>query len=308
MGVGIVPPPRLMYVAFRSLCVRLPPMSPLDPGLDVLDAPGFADGRRLTGIHKVKPPPVYSIVNATGTAPILVLADHGGNAIPPALRGLGLTEEVLDRHIAWDPGSAVMARRVAERLKAPAIIHHYSRLLIDPNREVADPTSICVISDEVVVPGNRGLSADDMQARADRFFHPYHQAISDTLDGFAARGVAPVILSMHSFTPIMRGRTRPWQIGVLYGDDDRLAIPLMDRLCAVDPDLVIGDNEPYSGRNMHGYTIETHALSRGLANVLIEARQDLVRTDDGAIAWADRLIDALIPLLDEPHLYRARSA
>lgn len=283
-------------------------MTPLDPGSALLEPDPRADHHPCLAANTApSAPALYATVNASGTAPVLIVADHGGNAIPPELDQLGLTDEVLDRHIAWDPGSAVMARRLAERLDAPALIHNYSRLLIDPNRELRDPTSICVISDEVVVPGNRDLSPVDMNARADRFFHPYHRAIADALDGFARRGVAPVILSMHSFTPIIRGRTRPWQMGVLYGDDDRLAVPLMDRLVAVDPDLVIGDNEPYSGRNMHGYTVETHAIARGLANVLIEARQDLVRTDDGAIAWADRLVDALIPLLDDPHLYRARS-
>ncbi len=283
-------------------------MTPLDPESVLLEPEPRADDRLRPPVG-VAPfaPPLFTAVNPAGTAPVLIVADHGGNAIPAELCRLGLTEEVLDRHIAWDPGSAVMARRLAERLDAPALIHTYSRLLIDPNRELRDPTSICVISDEVVVPGNRDLSPADMQARADRFFHPYHRAIADTLDRFARRGVTPVVISMHSFTPIMRGRTRPWQMGILYGDDDRLGVPLMDRLAAVDPDLVIGDNEPYSGRNMHGYTVETHALARGLANVLIEARQDLVRTDDGAIAWADRLVDALIPLLDDPGLYRARS-
>ncbi|HET8726490.1 MAG TPA: N-formylglutamate amidohydrolase [Alphaproteobacteria bacterium] len=248
-------------------------------------------------------PPPFRAVNPTGRAPALLLADHAGRAFPESLGRLGLGEAPLDLHIAYDIGVEWMTRRLAELLDAPALIHAYSRLLLDPNRTLDDPTSICAISDGVVVPGNRQLTDAEAEARAEAFFHPYHDAIEAAIEGFADRGVSPAIISMHSFTPMMRGFERPWEVGILWGEDGRMPLPLMEALRG--DGVVVGDNEPYSGRNMHGYTIETHALARALPNVLIEVRQDLIGTKAEAEAWAERLAPPLAALLEDPELTRA---
>lgn len=252
-------------------------------------------------------PPAFTHLNPGGRTRALLLADHANAAVPKSLSRLGLGEVPLQRHIAFDIGSRVMTERLSELLDAPALIHGYSRLLIDPNRELDDPTSICMISDGVVVPGNRHIDAAGAAARAMAFFHPYHDAIDSEVDRLTARDGPPAIISIHTFTPLLRGAARPWHAGILWGEDGRIPVPLIEALRR-DPALVIGDNEPYSGRNRHGYTIETHAYPRGLPNVLIEIRQDLVASDDDAKRWADRLAGPLAAILADATLFEEVAA
>ena len=243
-------------------------------------------------------PPVFSRLRPDADPRAFLVADHGGRLFPRSLGHLGLPDPVLDRHVAYDIGIDHLTRRLVERLDLPAFLHHYSRLLIDPNRPLDDPTSICAVSDGVVVPGNCGITDREREQRAAAFFHPYHEAIDAAVDACVRRGQAPAVISLHSFTPRFRGTERPWHVGVLWADDDRMSRPLIDRLSA-DPTLVIGDNEPYSAQNRYGYTLETHAMARDLPNVLIEVRQDLIATDDTAEAWADRLADVLAGILED---------
>jgi predicted N-formylglutamate amidohydrolase len=182
------------------------------------------------------------------------------------------------------------------------VFSHFSRLIVDPNRQLENPTLIPELSDGTVVPGNRDLSPAQRKLRIDTFFRPYHDAIAGRLDAMLAKGTPPVLISMHSFTPIMHGLQRPWEIGILWNRDPRLPRPLMARLRAEG--LTVGDNEPYSGADGHGYTQHTHADRRGLANVLIEVRQDLIDTRHGAAAWAERLGAVLSEVLCDPGLYR----
>ena len=164
-----------------------------------------------------------------------------------------------------------------------------------------------MISDGVVVPGNRDLSAADIAARAMTFFHPYHDAVRSEIDRLTARDGPPAIVSIHTFTPLLRGAERPWHVGILWGDDGCIPVPLIDALRR-DPSLMVGDNEPYSGRNKHGNTVETHAYPRGLPNVLIEIRQDLVASDDDAKRWADRLAVPLAAILADATLFEEAAA
>lgn len=247
------------------------------------------------------PPPV-TVYNPDGRAPVLLLCDHASRAMPAALGTLGLDEAALSRHIAYDIGAADVARHLSDALDAPLILSGYSRLIIDINRPLDDPTSIPVISDGVVVSGNRTLDADDVTRRAEEIFEPYHRTVRDRLDGYRERGIAPAVISIHSCTPVMHGIERPWHIGVLWDRDPRIPVPLMERL-AHNPDLCVGDNEPYSGRNGNGYTIETHATPRGLPNVLIEVRQDLIDTRQGCRVWAALLAEPLAAILADTDLY-----
>ncbi|MGD1878160.1 MAG: N-formylglutamate amidohydrolase [Kiloniellaceae bacterium] len=247
-------------------------------------------------------PRPFELFNAAGQAPLLLLCDHATRFIPRALQSLGLDESALTRHIAWDIGIAEVTRHLARRLDAPAVLSHFSRLIVDPNRQTDNPTLVPEISDGTVVPGNRDLSQADRAARIETFFRPYHAAIAAQVDALQAAGKTPALVSMHSFTPIMHGLQRPWEIGILWNRDPRLPRPLMDRLRA--DGLTVGDNEPYSGADEHGYTQHTHGDRRGLANVLIEVRQDLIDTQQGAAAWAERLGAALEAVLRDPALYR----
>lgn len=245
-------------------------------------------------------PAPFEHLNETGAAPLLLLCDHATNFLPRAFKSLGLDEAQLARHIAWDIGIAEVTRDMARRLDAPAVMTHFSRLIVDPNRPLDDPTLIPQIGDGVVVPGNRNLTDEDRQRRLDTFHWPYHQAVDRALDALAARGPGPAVVSMHSFTPMMKGFERPWQIGILWNEDPRLARPMMAKLRAQG--ITVGDNEPYSGRGGCGHTLQDHADSRGLANVLIEVRQDLIDTHHGAAEWAALLTKALSEVLGDARI------
>lgn len=243
------------------------------------------------------------IFNRAGTAPLLFLCDHATRFLPRALGTLGLSEAELSRHIAWDIGIAEVTRDLAERFNAPAVLSRFSRLIIDPNRPLDDPTLVPQLADGVIIPGNRDLPALALDARIAAFHQPYHAAIEEVLEPLVTRGPAPAVVSMHSFTPVIKGFERPWEIGVLWNQDPRLPVPLMARLRALG--IPVGDNEPYSGRDGHGHTLHVHAEPRGLANVLIEVRQDLIDTHQGAAAWTARLHDSLAAVLAGQGIFQA---
>jgi len=258
-----------------------------------------AGGATLIGPND---PPPFEIVNGDGRSQVVICADHASKVIPESLNGLGLAPEELDRHIAIDIGAADVARRLAVLFDAPAILAGYSRLVIDCNRPLDDHTSVRVISDGTVIPGNRRLSPPQLDARADEFFLPYHRAISDAIEARQIGDRCPVVISVHSYTGEMNGMARPWHLGVLSSWDRRIADPLLEGLQSCGA-LSIGDNKPYSGRDLYGYSIETHALPSGLPNVLLEFRQDQVDTAAKADAWADRVGAVLQPILDDPSVH-----
>jgi predicted N-formylglutamate amidohydrolase len=248
----------------------------------------------------------FEAVNPEGAAPFLITCDHASVRVPAALERLGLDEAVLQRHIGWDIGAAEVARRLSRRFDAPLVLSGYSRLVIDCNRELDDPTSIPEISDGVIIPGNRALHPRAVEARQAQLFQPYHNAIRAALKRFADSGRTPGLISMHSFTPVFKGDERPWHIGVLWNKDPRIPKPFIANL-ARDPDIVVGDNKPYSGQDEYGYTIHNHGEAHGFPHVLIEVRQDLIDTQHGAAAWSERVARALGPaLLDDLGIYEAK--
>jgi predicted N-formylglutamate amidohydrolase len=250
-------------------------------------------------------PSPFELVHPEGRAPLLLICDHASRAIPRSLGRLGLEEALLMRHIGWDIGAAGVTRRLAALLDAPAVLCGYSRLVIDCNRGLGDPTSIPEVSDGIAVPGNVGLAPAARVARVDGIFRPYHAAIAARLAAFAAGGVAPVLFSVHSFTPVMNGFARPWHVGVLWDKDPRVPVPLIAELAAADPRRIVGDNEPYSEREAPaGYSVRTHAVPAGLPHAGVEIRQDLIDTAAGIAEWADALAAALRPVLARPGLNR----
>ena len=193
------------------------------------------------------------------------------------------------------PMRPALSRRM---LGAPAVLSTYSRLVIDPNRGLNDPTLVMRYSDGAVVPGNAYIDAAEIARRSARFWTPYRDEIAATVDAMMATGEPPALISIHSFTPVMRSLARPWKIGILWDRDERIPKPLIEALIA-EPDLradEVGDNEPYDGA-LAGDTIDEIATSRGLANVLIEIRQDLIAERNSAIAWAERIGRMLAPII-----------
>jgi predicted N-formylglutamate amidohydrolase len=256
-----------------------------------------------------EPCPVETISGAVESG-ILILCDHASNAVPPDLGDLGLPDTEFQRHIAYDIGAAAVTRSLARRLNAPAILTRFSRLIIDPNRGRDDPTLVMRLSDGAVVTGNARVDGAEIAARIERFYDPYDAAITAHIERALAAGHPPVIVTIHSFTPIWRGWVRPWHVGILWDADERFARPLLEGLSAEDG-LVVGDNEPYDGA-LAGDTIDRHATVRGLANALIEIRQDLIASDEGAQGWAERFARLLEPLakradLRVPKLHTSRT-
>ena len=229
-----------------------------------------------------------------------VTCDHATNTVPPSVNGgtLGLPPEDMARHIAWDPGAAGLALGLADQLDSPAICSNFSRLVIDPNRGEDDPTLLMKLYDGTIIPGNRTADAAEIARRKALCYHPYHTALAALLK----TRPNPVLLSVHSFTPKLKGRSpRPWEIGVLHSwRDPALAEALIARLRR-EGDLTVGDNEPYGG-HLPGDSVDRHALAKGRPNVLIELRQDLIATDEQQAAWAARLAPILAEVLEESGL------
>jgi predicted N-formylglutamate amidohydrolase len=242
--------------------------------------------------------PAFEAIPGALDAGALIVCDHASNIVPPGYGALGLPREALDRHIAYDIGAAEVTRALAEMLGAPAVLSTYSRLIIDPNRGLDDPTLVKRYSDGAIVPGNAYVDAAEIARRGARFWAPYRQAIAATVDAMIATGEPPAVISIHSFTAVWRGFLRPWKVGVLWDRDDRMPKPLIQGLLA-EPDLFaqdVGDNEPYDGA-LAGDTIDAIATSRGLANALIEIRQDLITEKKHAVGWAERIARLLRPIL-----------
>lgn len=229
----------------------------------------------------------HRVLGGRADAGLILICDHAENTLPEEYGSLGLPESELRRHIAYDIGAKSVVERLSAVLDVPAVLSRFSRLLIDPNRGMDDPTLIMRLSDGAIVPGNRTLSAEEREKRITRWFRPYHAAIDRVIDEAHAHHPHPVLLSVHSFTEVWRGSIRPWQVGILWDADDRVAGPLIDALVG-EGDLLVGDNEPYSG-NLRGDCMWTHGTQRGLPHALIELRQDLIGDEAGQAMWAQRI-------------------
>jgi predicted N-formylglutamate amidohydrolase len=249
-------------------------------------------------------PPPYHVINEDGSGQVLLVGDHVSNRLPASMNRLGLDESVMHKHVAYDIGTRKLIHRLSQHLDAPAVLAGYSRLLVDLNRSLEDPSIMPEVSDNISIPGNQNLTRAQRSERIHCFYTPYRSAIDHMLHRFRTRGQVPAFIAIHSFTPEMAGVVRPWHAGMLWDKDPRIPIPLMKKLRGRPENFHIGDNQPYSGRHPADYTIDHHAESAGLPHVSIEIRQDLVSTDEGAERWASILDEALQDILADPGLYR----
>jgi predicted N-formylglutamate amidohydrolase len=239
----------------------------------------------------------YEIVAGQGHVRLVLLCDHASNHLPQDYGGLGLPASEFERHIAYDIGAAALTRGLAQRLDATAVLSCFSRLLIDPNRGMDDPTLIMRLSDGAVVPGNRGVDEAERARRIARFHQPYHGAIAAAVAGVRARGHVPFLVSIHSFTPVWRGWQRPWHVGILWDRDEEVARAMIRGFLS-QGDLVVGDNEPYHGA-LEGDTLNTHGTKPGLPHALIEVRQDLIAAKSGVDEWVERVAKVIEPIMYE---------
>lgn len=255
---------------------------------------------RSGGLIAPDEPPAYELVNAAGASRMLLVCDHASARIPRCFDGLGLSPALLEEHIAWDVGSAGVARLLSEQLDAPLVLGGYSRLVVDNNRPLSAPDAFAVLSEDKEIPGNRALTDTEREARAATFFWPYHDTI-EALVSTKAADTVPVLVSIHSFTPVYHGTQRSWDIGVLHRCDPRGANFALTHL-RDDPSICVGDNKPYQIDLEGDYTVPIHAETRGLPYLMFEIRQDHIDSAAGIAKWARRLKGLLEVALSHPSL------
>ncbi|MCA3555927.1 N-formylglutamate amidohydrolase [Aestuariivirga sp.] len=232
----------------------------------------------------------FIAVNGQGRSPFVLICEHASNTMPKALGTLGLSGADLARHIAWDIGAEKVARLLSRLTDAPLLLQRYSRLAYDCNRPPESPDAIPEVSELTAIPGNRKLSAEDKLARAREIYRPFHDGVSAVLDRRAAGGQRSLVVSIHSFTPVYKGKPRSVELGILHDRDATLSAKLIKSFPNVDARL----NEPYGPKDGVLHTLNLHGFARGLQHAMIEIRNDLVATERGQDEWAQRLSVPLI--------------
>ena len=237
-------------------------------------------------------PAPFVILNADAVVPVLLVCDHASNRFPRSLGTMGL--DYLNRvsHIALDIGANAVAETLANNLGATVVLCQYSRLIVDCNRELIDDSAFLECSAGVDVPGNQNLQVNEKERRAFEIYWPYHNAIKDQIVRLKKNGIEPIVISIHSFTPVINGSDREWEIGVLWDKDPVTAEIFLTRLG--EAGYLVGDNEPYSGKDPEDFTIDYHAESAGLPHVGIEISQNLINHDDGVERVATALSKIII--------------
>lgn len=247
-----------------------------------------------------EPPPFY-VMHSDSELPILLVCDHASCAFPTALGDMGLDPFARRCHLAIDIGAGSLTEYLADRLGVTAVLAQYSRLVVDCNRELMDPSAFLEYGDGILVPGNRNLRQEQKDARAEAIYHPYHRAVDEQLQRLMATGRPPAFIAVHSFTPVLNGKARPWEIGVLWDKDQQLRkIFLKDFR---EAGFHVGDNEPYSGKAPADYTIDNHAESPLLPHIGLEIRQDLINDAAGVARIGNimhKIIESIPDRVDSP--------
>ena len=244
---------------------------------------------------KISANEAFETVAGASRNPLLLLCDHASNDLPAEYGSLGLAPSQFARHIAYDIGAREVTLGVAKRLGATAVLSRFSRLLIDPNRGQDDPTLIMRLSDGTVVPGNALVDGHERQRRIARFYRPYHDRVAAEIAEIRGRGLAPLLVSIHSFTARWKSFPRPWHVGILWDRNAAVARAMIDGFTA-QGDIAVGDNEPYHGA-LEGDTLNTHGTKAGLPHALIEIRQDLIAAKSGVDEWVERVARVIEPIM-----------
>ena len=249
---------------------------------------------------------MIQVRNTDKDSNFIIICDHASNKIPSKFNNLGLSQDILNTHIAYDIGSKEVAIKLSNILDCPLVMTDYSRLLIDPNRGIDDPTLIMKISDNIKIKGNLRVKnfhdSDEKKDRIKNFYDLYHNKISELINSLEENNKSPSIISIHSFTPVWKNRKRNIDIGILWDNDDRLPRIFFDYFKKSHKNLIIGDNKPYSGR-LKNDTLYRHATIRGISNILIEIRQDLITEKKGQKFFANLISKPLLSNKDNSILF-----
>lgn len=228
--------------------------------------------------------PAYQFYMGSDDNPWIILGDHAGWLFPKE-NDFALSTRDRQRHITYDLGVKKLLSILSTQFSAHVIIGNYSRLVIDLNRPLNHPTSIVQVSDGTIISANQQLSEQERYARQDQIFWPYHRQIQRVIGRLISRGITPNLLSIHSFCPKLQGQEpRPWHAGILWNLDERLALKLYNFLLT-ESGWVIGQNQPYSGRDPCAFTLPFHAEPLGLPHALLEIRQDMLESENQIQKW-----------------------
>jgi predicted N-formylglutamate amidohydrolase len=248
----------------------------------------------LLQLLSVDEPGPFQVLNPLVELPILLICDHASCRFPKSLGDMGLDPFARRCHLAVDIGAGPLTERLAVSLGVTAVLAQYSRLVVDCNRQLMDPGAFLQFGDGILVPGNRNLHQAEKDQRAKALYEPYHEAVDKQVQRLRSVGPSPAFIAIHSFTPVMNGEARPWEMGVLWDTDTRLRDIFLEDFSAAG--YLVGDNEPYSGKAPQDYTIDHHAEEIGLPHIGIEIRQDLIDDDKGVdeiAAVMHRIIDSI---------------
>lgn len=242
-------------------------------------------------------PAPFDVLRPHGNHAVILTCEHAGAVVPRALNGLGLEAADYGCHYAIDIGARDVTLHMSELLGAPAILGNYSRLVVDLNRDDNHPTTFAPTAEGRPVPGNIDMDERGKAARIAEIYDPYQKALAGMLDQAQAMGIVPLVVSIHSFTPVFFNFCRPWEIAFMYAADDRLSLPLMARFR--ERGYKVGDNQPYDHRILKGGAINRHAVARCLPATLVEFRNDMISNKKDAFFWAKLLADDLQEMLAE---------
>lgn len=246
--------------------------------------------------------PPARVINAHAQRPLLLVCEHASPRLPTSFQGR-YPDALMRTHYGSDIGTEMLVEQLAGLLDARAVLANYSRILIDCNRRLDDPTLILADADGEAVAANTGLAEAIVRERVESIYAPFHVAVEAELRALSGAGQLPVYVAIHSFTPLLAGATRPWDAGLMWDVDDRLASRMLQAL-GREAGLKVGANEPYSGKHVADFSVDYHAERNGLANLAIEIRQDHLSSPAGIQQWAERLAGALDQVLGSADLHR----
>lgn len=259
-------------------------------------SPGTGNTTSAVKLLSPDEPGPFKVLNPLADAPTLLVCDHASCRFPKSLGDMGLDPFARRCHLAIDIGAGILTEQLAASLGVTAVVAQYSRLVVDCNRQLMDATAFLQYGDGILVLGNCNLRQADKDLRAESLYWPYHRAIDEQVQRLRNAGKSPIFISVHSFTPVMDGIFRPWNMGILWDTDTRLRDIFIEDFCAAGYE--VGDNQPYSGKGPHSFTVDHHAEKFGLPHVGIEIRQDLI-DDDAGVAEIANIMHKIIASIPE---------
>ncbi len=242
---------------------------------------------------------VVKVTNPSGDGDFVIVCEHASNFIPPELDNLGLSKDVLNSHVSWDPGALQVAQAMSAELDAPLVASQVSRVVFDCNRHPGAQSAVPLKSENFEIPGNAGLFPTALQARAEQFYVPFRDALSAMIVGRMEARRAPVILTVHSFNPVYEGIRRDLDIGIIHDEDTRFADEVL-KITDTQTEFTVRRNAPYGPGDGVTHTLVEHAIQHGLLNVMIEIRNDLVANPAGQRArakWQSSLVTKALAVL-----------